>query len=102
MAWWGWVTRNAGLITESAHPLEISALSFTVARVHRLASRVRLWPKLPSYWGSVSAGLRGRTRLGTLPLEREGETVYPVAEGVQRLDGPSVGTTLRYVLSWSS
>jgi len=88
--------------TDRAHPLEKTALSFTVARIHRLASRVRLWPKLPSYWGSVSAGLRGRTRLGTLPLEREGVTVYPVAEGVQRLDESSVGTTLRCVLSWSS
>jgi hypothetical protein len=32
----GWVSRNAGQITECAHPLEKSASSFTDTSIHRL------------------------------------------------------------------
>ena len=42
----GWVRRNAGLIIESAHPLEKSATSFAATCIHRLSSAkvgVRWW-----------------------------------------------------------
>jgi hypothetical protein len=34
---WGWVRRNAVLITECAHPREKSALGFVGASIHRFS-----------------------------------------------------------------
>src|SRR5215213_2724495 len=42
MAGWGWVRRNAGLITDGAHPLEKSAPGFTDTSIHRLGSS-KVW-----------------------------------------------------------
>jgi prolyl-tRNA editing enzyme YbaK/EbsC (Cys-tRNA(Pro) deacylase) len=84
-------------MTGSAHLREKSAPGFMDTSIHRLAPRRTTVAEAAEVLG-ISAEACG----GALPLEQEDEPVYLVAEGVRRLDEPSVGTTLRYMLSWSS
>src|SRR5215208_7324618 len=51
MAGWRWVSRNAALITESAHPAEKSTPNSTDTSIHRLGSS----KVLVLWWGSGTA-----------------------------------------------
>src|SRR5215212_10719531 len=71
MAGWGWVRRNAGLITESAHLLEKSAPTSTDTSLHRLVGNLRLASDPSCLYCIVTSESRGvettspAPRLGT-------------------------------------